>query len=272
MNLDAYLNRIGYDGPRLPTFDVLKALIRAHQASVPFENLDIHTDIPIKIDPEAFYQKIVTKHRGGYCYEQNVLFHWVLKQFGFDCEMLGAQIFIPDMGFNPLPTHSLHRVTFDGVPYHVDVGYGASPAEPLPLDSRDEHKLVDGSEWRLLYGDDGEGFYSLQSKEKGEFVTRYGFRNLPIGSSFQEYLAGNEWVQNNPHSPFVQSLIATLPTSDGRKTISGNRFILTKNGQKTIKEIESNDELNRLLKEEFGLEYEGVINIENQKGKAFPMT
>ncbi len=39
MNVDAYLERIGYDGPRAATGAVLRDLQRAHLFHVPFENL-----------------------------------------------------------------------------------------------------------------------------------------------------------------------------------------------------------------------------------------
>jgi len=48
--------------------------------AVPFENLDIHRGVPIVLSVPAFYEKIVTKRRGGYCYELNGLFAWLLAE------------------------------------------------------------------------------------------------------------------------------------------------------------------------------------------------
>ena len=76
--LDAYLARIGLRGPCEPTLETLVALHRAHMLSVPFENLDIHLGRPLVLDPAANFEKIVTRRRGGWCYEQNGLFGWVL--------------------------------------------------------------------------------------------------------------------------------------------------------------------------------------------------
>ena len=59
MDVDAYLARIGYDGPRMPTLDALRALHHRHMLSVPFENLDIHRGRRIILDPERFVEKIV---------------------------------------------------------------------------------------------------------------------------------------------------------------------------------------------------------------------
>jgi N-hydroxyarylamine O-acetyltransferase len=74
MNVPAYLGRIGYNGSLAPSIGVLRELHRAHLFSVPFENLDIHLGRPIVLDEARFFQKIVERRRGGFCYELNGLF------------------------------------------------------------------------------------------------------------------------------------------------------------------------------------------------------
>ena len=54
---------------------VLKNLQKAHLLNVPFENLDVHNSIPIILDIENIYQKVVLQNRGGFCYELNGLFY-----------------------------------------------------------------------------------------------------------------------------------------------------------------------------------------------------
>ncbi|MBK9713600.1 MAG: arylamine N-acetyltransferase [Kouleothrix sp.] len=46
VDVDAYLRRIGYDGPRDASAGALRSLHRAHMLAVPFENLDIHLHAP----------------------------------------------------------------------------------------------------------------------------------------------------------------------------------------------------------------------------------
>ncbi len=70
-NLQAYLQRIGYEGPVEPTLELLRTIHRLHLLAVPFENLDIHFGPPIHLNTAAFYEKIVNKKRGGFCYELN---------------------------------------------------------------------------------------------------------------------------------------------------------------------------------------------------------
>ena len=83
MNVDAYLERIGYEGPREPTIETLTGLHRAHMLSVPFENLDIHLGRRLVLDRPVNFAKIVDHRRGGWCYELNGLFGWLLEQLGF---------------------------------------------------------------------------------------------------------------------------------------------------------------------------------------------
>ena len=65
MNVDAYLERIGYEGSRSPTFETLAAVHRAHMLSVPFENLDIHLGRRLVLDRDANFEKIVVRRRAA---------------------------------------------------------------------------------------------------------------------------------------------------------------------------------------------------------------
>ena len=59
MNLDGYLQRIGYTGPRTPDLATLCALHRAHLLAIPYENLDIHLGQRLSLDLDHIYRKIV---------------------------------------------------------------------------------------------------------------------------------------------------------------------------------------------------------------------
>ncbi len=132
MDVEAYLRRIGYDGPRLPSADTLRTLHRQHLFTVPFENLDIPLGTRICLDSDLLYRKVVTRSRGGYCYELNGLFCELLNALGFDVCMLSAQVRSADGSFGPDFDHMLLRVTLDE-PWVADVGFGDSFVDPLPL-------------------------------------------------------------------------------------------------------------------------------------------
>ena len=90
MNIDAYLERINYNGSREVNAETLRALQVAHLMSVPFENLSIHSGEPIVLNEDALFTKIVEKKRGGFCYECNGMFAVLLRALGFEVAMLAA--------------------------------------------------------------------------------------------------------------------------------------------------------------------------------------
>jgi len=93
MDTDAYLERIGYTGAREPTAGLIRRLHRAHMLAVPFENLDIQLGRPIELSVPAFYDKIVRRRRGGFCYELNGLFGWLLQQLGIGVTLLSGRVY-----------------------------------------------------------------------------------------------------------------------------------------------------------------------------------
>src|SRR5262249_26469036 len=87
-----YVARIGYDGPLEVTHETLAQIHLAHLLTVPFENLDIHLGRPILLDLDRIFDKIVRRRRGGFCYELNGLFGWLLGALGFDVTMVSARV------------------------------------------------------------------------------------------------------------------------------------------------------------------------------------
>src|SRR5262245_53274238 len=68
-DLDAYLQRIGYAGPRTTSLETLTGVHRAHVGAIAFENLDPLLGRPLALDLAALQHKLVTQRRGGFCYE-----------------------------------------------------------------------------------------------------------------------------------------------------------------------------------------------------------
>ena len=101
MEVKAYLERIGYRGPLAPTADTLRRLHVAHLLTVPFENLSIHAGERIVLDDVSLFDKLVTRRRGGFCYELNGLFAALLRELGFQVEMLSARVANREGVFGP---------------------------------------------------------------------------------------------------------------------------------------------------------------------------
>lgn len=62
--LSQYFQRIGYTGSKDPTLASLKALQAAHAYSIPFETFDIALGIPIVLELENIFDKLVAKKEG----------------------------------------------------------------------------------------------------------------------------------------------------------------------------------------------------------------
>src|ERR1700755_1029602 len=125
--LDRYLARIEYRGPRVPSLQVLHALTAAHTQHIPFENLDVLLGHGIDVSDDAVFEKLVVRERGGYCFEQNGLFLRVLSALGFEVTPLAARVRIDrPRDFVPPRTHVLLKVALDGAFWLTDVGIGAN--------------------------------------------------------------------------------------------------------------------------------------------------
>ena len=92
MDISGYLKRINYNGIVYRDLATLRELQYNHVFSIPFETLDIHNQIPILLQINFLYQKVIHDRRGGYCYELNVLFHNLLALCGFDVSMVAGRL------------------------------------------------------------------------------------------------------------------------------------------------------------------------------------
>jgi N-hydroxyarylamine O-acetyltransferase len=89
----AYLTRIGVTAPADADAASLRLLHRAHQLTVPFENLSIHLAEPIGLDERELVDKIVRRGRGGFCYELNGAFALLLEALGAQVSRVAARVY-----------------------------------------------------------------------------------------------------------------------------------------------------------------------------------
>ena len=253
MDVEAYLRRIQYDGPRDPSPATLRGLHRQHLFTVPFENLDIALGHPIQLDPELLYQKIVVRERGGFCYELNGLFHELLIALGFSVCMLSAQVRRESGGFGPEFDHMLLKVTLDD-PWLADVGFGESFVDPLPL-------LPGASEVENghLYGVTPEnGGWELFKQDDGSKVPLYRFSDVTRRLSDFEDMC--RYHQTSPESGFTRRHICTKAMPDGRITLAGMRLIVSRNARREERMLQDRDELQSCLGEQFGVRFDEATN------------
>jgi N-hydroxyarylamine O-acetyltransferase len=246
IDVEAYLRRMEYDGGREPSAATLRALHRQHLFTVPFENLDIPLGAPIVLDVARLFDKIVTRGRGGFCYELNGLFGELLRALGFRVEMLAARVRREDGGFGPEFDHMLLKVSLEE-PWLVDVGFGDSFVDPIPFRSGGADQ-VNGHRYIVLPA--GDEWHLLRDDNKGQ-VPLYAFRDVPHELNAYREMCG--FHQTSPESHFTRSWICSRATPDGRVTIANMQLIETRGSERSERQLKSEDELRSCLDDLLGV-------------------
>ncbi|MGD3106571.1 arylamine N-acetyltransferase family protein [Streptomyces sp. YGL11-2] len=249
LDLDAYLTRIGYEGDRRPTLETLRKLHAGHSASIGFENIEIVLGRPILLDLEALQAKMVRQRRGGYCYEQNLLYAAALERLGFRVTGLGARIRMGERKVRPV-THALLKVELDGTDWITDVGFGGEALlAPIPLQDGVE---VQQGDWTfgLVYEKEAEAWV-LRSRHDDGWFDLYAFgaeRRFPA-----DYSVFNHYISTHPRSPFTGKIVVLLPLADVRRTLVGREFVQTRpDWSREVREV-APEEIPGLLDSEFGI-------------------
>jgi len=108
LDIDAYLQRIGYQGEKQPTLNTLKALQCLHLQAIAFENLNPLLGLAVSLDSQALMNKLVDQRRGGYCFENNLLFLEILTGLGFQARGITGRVYWnqPDDAWPPPGHHA----------------------------------------------------------------------------------------------------------------------------------------------------------------------
>lgn len=251
LDLDAYFSRIGYDGPRTPTLDTLKAIHYAQAVSIPFENLDVLAKRPIHLDPASLQKKLVTEKRGGYCFEVNALFAAVLKELGFDVTtLIGRVRWMAPEEADTARSHMLMRVELPEGPFLADVGFGGlTMTGPIRFETGAEQETPHEPR-RLLEHEDG---LELQAKIAGGWTQIYRFTLEPHRRT--DYEVASWYTATHPSSIFVQFLLAGRPQEGKWLSLFNREFkIRGLDGKAETRVLDSADEIAEVLDSYFGIE------------------
>jgi N-hydroxyarylamine O-acetyltransferase len=257
MDPERYLSRIGVsvEGDLSADRSMLARLQTAHVTHVPFETLSI-TGHPfeeddgegVRLDLPALYEKIVDRGRGGFCFELNGLFGWLLAELGLNVTRLAARM----VSSIELPAnHHPLLVTLDRE-YLVDVGMGNPMLrEPLALDDGVGTDAV-GVEWRIADSGRPDEEFLLQYRQGDEWEDRYEFSTVPRELRYFE--ATCEYLQSAPESGFTGDPSVTMATDDGWITLKRDSFSRVHDGHTEEQSIDET-EYDRLLTEAFGIRW-----------------
>ncbi len=247
---EAYRARLGGGAAGETSLATLIAIHEAHLLTVPFENLDIHLGREIVLDLERLYDKIVTRRRGGFCYELNGLFASLLAGLGFELDLLSARVADDAGALGPEYDHMALLVRCEGKRWLADVGFGDSFRTPVDLDDASPQRGGDplGRAWSVR--DDGEELALVQHEPDGSSRTTYAFTLEPRALS--DYAPMCVYQQTSPDSHFTQRRICSGATPEGRVSLANDRLIVTTREARTERQVAENERAAVLL-QEFGV-------------------
>ena len=273
---EEYLARIHYTGPIEPTIEVLTELQRFHVLSVPFENLSVYGREEIILSKDWLFEKIVRRHRGGFCFELNTMLSFLLDYFGFEYKIHAALVYSEKTGLvGPPLDHEILMTNVGGKLWLTDVGFGDAFWTPLHFTDLQERQEQKSGTYRLLK--DGDSYiyeekvqiivdeFGRDKKAKEQFTSpgdpnwapKYKFDLIQRNTEdFHERLV---YHQTNAKSAFTHDRIVTLAKPWGRVTIAGTKLVTTtflgeNKVKKESRELEGGEEeVVKELEQKFGI-------------------
>lgn len=251
MDIDAYLSRIGLSERPPPTLAGLRAVQRAHLGAVPYENFDVQLGRRVTTDIPAIYDKIVTRRRGGWCYEMNGILGWALRELGFNVTRATGAVKRAVYGDAVIGNHLLLRVDLPEGRYVADAGFGDGPRDPFavadgPLTSGGFGYAVerlDAHWWRL-------------NSFTGVGAPSFDFNTDPADEAHLSRMC--DGLQTRPDSSFVLNAVAFRHTDDGIHILRGRTLLQARPATKTERLIADADDLVATLKAVFDLDLPGA--------------
>ena len=246
---DAYLTRIGLDGEEIPlTKEGLDRLQFAHLCAVPFENLDLF-DYDVKVDfgTEEMLDKVVTRRRGGYCFELNAIYMALLEAVGFEVYPVGVRIVMGGSAFIPAIAHRASIITMGGKRYFSDVGFGMTNAPGISI-------CIDDYGDQDVQGDK----YTVEDRPyNNKMIIRHTengpselFMLVPDPFNVLDFITYNTTMQA---TGFRAKRISNLRTPDGSISVDGDIFRRTTGDERIETPLADHNEALKILTEEFGM-------------------
>jgi N-hydroxyarylamine O-acetyltransferase len=250
--LDAYLARIGFRGAAAANSATLAALHTLHVNAIPFEGLDPLLGRPVNLDLASLQTKLVDSRRGGYCFEQNILFNAALEMIGFKVTGLTARVLWMSQPGSPLgpKTHMLIKVDLPDGPLLADVGFGVCVMDtPLKFQTDIEQRTAMGT-YRLTQTD---GLFLLSAIQPAGWRRMYAFNLEPQIQS--DYEIGSWFAATHPSAPFPSTMILERLGDNKRYKLANRRFTIEARDGRLLDEraLGSAAELGQTLEDVFNV-------------------
>jgi N-hydroxyarylamine O-acetyltransferase len=251
LDLDAYLARVGLSGTAGASLPTLEALALAHPIAIPFENLDAFLRRPLPLDIPSLQRKMVLDRRGGWCFEQNLLFGTALRALGFRPIGLAARVLwnIPEGSVRPR-SHMLLLLEINGRRYIADVGFGGlTLTAPLRL----EANVAQATPHEVFRLRDGDGDFVLEAMLGDAWRPLYRFDLQP--QHLADYEVSNWYLCHFPASHFLTGIMAARADRGGRHALADLRYTRrTLDGSIATRVLQGADAVRNELRVSFGIE------------------
>ena len=259
--VQAYLERLGFDHAPAVSKEGLDALVRAHQMRIPFETVRLHrTGQTPSMNLDDIFDLVISQHQGGYCFELNKLFEYLLRALGFDAR----PIFCRSVRGRETRMPLNHRGILVSLPqgdFFADVGFGGPmPAGALKLEFGTQ-QIIDGNaffaepiddDWWALERITRAGADLHDDERPSQRQTELEF--CTATAEEQDFDMLNQ-VFSAPGTLFRDHELANLRTSNGHIAFRDDVLTLRANGKKHTAELEDPQAVSAALKEHFGITY-----------------
>lgn len=232
------------------TYEFLKDIQYRCVTTIPYENLDILKNIPISLDAEDVFKKIVVKKRGGYCFEVNALLSHMLKEMGFAVSDYFAR-FVRGEESIPMRRHRILAVECDDGTFMCDIGVGqVAPRYPVKMEvGTVQEQFGEGYKFEK----DPTHGWVLFDNIKGDWMPYITFTEEKQYEV--DFIQPSFYCEKHPDSIFHKTYMLAIKTPDGRKTIDGTVYKVFRGTELVyIEENMTEERLNEVIREEFLIE------------------
>jgi len=250
--LATYLARLGIDAAgRHPTLDLLTELQVAHLVTVPFENLDVFHRRPVRTSLDWSLPKIVELGRGGWCFELNGAFGWLLQALGFDATYVSCRVHDGN-DWGPDLDHCAVAVRLPGGAWFADVGFGDSCMTPVPLCPGEYDRAP-----RAVRIREESGAYVLEERQRdGRWADQLHI--APAPRAIGDFEPRSTFLRTEPGLPWTAKPFATRATAiDGSRVTLRSGVLRRRTGGGEFEDTTVDPaSWSSLLREHFGLDDE----------------
>ncbi|MBA8760511.1 hypothetical protein GWK87_09485 [Staphylococcus schleiferi subsp. coagulans] len=227
MNFEALESHIGLTSSETAgkTLTDLTTYLQKFLQTIPFEAIDIFNGRTISMDVQTNIDKFTQYHRGGLCYENNVVTNAYLTARGYETMMVAGYVKPPKREWKKRATHLTNVVTIDHQHYLADTGFGHFPSQPIPLTG----EVVEDEDdfYRIIYDDDSQSYFVQTTKQaKENWIVKREPRSLI------DFMKDFDYTVFNPEYNFKHHLLINKKTDNGHITMTENHVNIIKNGQK----------------------------------------